>query len=95
MKQKNNHARSKQKRKKLRMKNKMRSIIEKRIQKIEREKKPKGKTIVGNATAHAIDLTNLEYREAIRIAGSNKGIFRNQRQKRKQRRNNPSLYILQ
>lgn len=47
MKQKTNHARSKQKRKKLRLKNRMQSVVEKRNAKRLKEYEPKGKTLVG------------------------------------------------
>ncbi|MBN8668747.1 MAG: hypothetical protein J0M30_14715 [Chitinophagales bacterium] len=92
MKQKNNHARSKRKRKNLRLKNKMRSVHEKRIQKltkaVEAKKKPfktfinkEGELITAKKIARLMDGrgTGDAYDHSHRLRY-------NQRQKRKRRR---------
>ena len=75
-KQKNCHARSKQKRRKLRLKNFWNKVIEKRLAK-KRIKIP-GKTIVGDAIDFAKPLDASFYRR-----GNRKDKTLNQRQKRK------------
>lgn len=83
---KNNHARSKQKRKKLRLKNLLTSIRERLLAKIRKAQKPRGITIVGIAKNHAIDLTGANYglSKSFRDNDFNKTL--NQRQKRKRAR---------
>lgn len=84
---KNNHARSKQKRKKLRLKNFFRSVFDRRLKKRQKAMEPKGKTVVGAAITHALDFTGKNFFAA------NGGWFDhqhamnlNQRQKRKRAR---------
>ncbi len=69
-----NHARTKEKRKQLKLKNFFKRVIENRFEKA--KIKPRGKTIYGNALLAAIDLTG----SCIRYAT---GIRRNQRKRRK------------
>lgn len=76
MKQRNNHARSKQKRKKLRLKNFWNKVIEKRLAK-KRIKIP-GKTITGDAIKQAKPLDARFYRQ-----GNRRDRTLNQRQRRK------------
>lgn len=77
MKQKVNHARSKQKRKALRLKNFFSKVLLKRHQKKIDALKPKGKTIYGKALEAAHRVSHLFN------VGNNHGRYLNQRQKRK------------
>lgn len=90
MKQRNNHARSKRKRKLLRLKNFFKRIITKREQKKIQALKPKGVTIIGNAKDLAISVHELFPNGDYGFMFS-KGhrYIPNQRQKRKLRRQQP------
>jgi len=85
------HARSKQKRRKLRLRNRMQSIQQKRIAKRMKELQPKGKTLIGiDAVRVAIhtnelapkDFSGLYYRAGKYFDHQHK-LRLNQRQKRK------------
>lgn len=94
MNHKNNHARSKQKRKALRLNNRQKHVIEKRLEKLRREHKPKGKTLIlPNNTASARDFA-IPYETMFPNGGwfpqPNKR-YPNQRQKRKRWASNPHL----
>ena len=78
MKQKNNHARSKQKRKALRLKNMQVSIFEKRVKKKMESFKAKGKTFRCDAIDIAVHVDTKFFRH-----GNRRDRTLNQRQRRK------------
>lgn len=81
----NCHARSKQKRKALRQQNRKRHVIDKRLEKLSKATKLKGKTIYGDAIKVAIDMRDLFTTGKLKWnAGNKHGFGLNQRQKRKQ-----------
>lgn len=84
----NNHARSKQKRKALRQANRKRHIMDKRLEKLSKTRKPKGLTIYGNARKYATDPRELFPNGDGNIFNFNnrRGKDLNQRQKRKRAR---------
>lgn len=55
----NNHARTKEKRKKLRLKNFWNRVFDKRREKQQKANEPKGKTFTGPAKRHAIHISML------------------------------------
>ncbi len=77
MKQKVNHARSKQRRKTLRLKNFFKRVMDKRFEKKMEALKPKGTTVYGKAASNAIKV------DASFNRNNHHGRFLNQRQKRK------------
>ena len=81
---KNNHARSKRKRKMLRLKNFIKSVWEKRFAKKKKAAQPKGKSIQGIAINHALDFTG-ERRFLLsgELMDHTRCMHLNQRQKRK------------
>jgi hypothetical protein len=83
-KQKNNHARAKRRIKLLKLKNFCKRVIENRAAKIAKLKKPKGKTLVGEAAKQIPHVTRMQrsfYRRGTM----------NQRQKRKLWRQAPHM----
>lgn len=91
MPQRNNHARSKQKRKALRLKNFTKSVHEKRLQKMARLRRAKGKPLVGEAKAlvpHISVLFPTGYSWNWNTGNRRDKTF-NQRQKRKRFRHEP------
>jgi hypothetical protein len=81
---KNNHARSKQKRKKLRLKNRLKAIWERLISKRHKQYEEKGHTIKG---VRAADVA--VYVRGMTFFDTEHPLRRNQRQKRKKWRNSP------
>lgn len=100
-KQRNNHARSKRKRKFLRLKNKQRSIVEKRLSKITKSKKEKGKTFKKFISENGKTITAKHVAIPIEdlfpdggggfLLDHNHHRSFNQRQKRKRMRQSPHL----
>ena len=93
MRHKNCHARSKQKRKKLRLKNFWAKVFAKRKDKIKKSHEPKGTTMMGEAKKFARPLPNtLPTGDRIRwgfLMDHSHAKNLNQRQKRKLRRQQP------
>lgn len=87
MAQRNNHARSKKKRKLLRLKNLWTHIKEYRLKKVIEANKPKGKTITGEAVKHAVKIGHGMHKHLF-AAGTSPV---NQRQRRKLCAQNPHL----
>lgn len=86
MKQRANHARAKRRIKVLKLKNFCKRVIEKRAMKIAKLRKPKGKTITGEARLQAYPASN-----SYAIFNANRGRRLNQRQKRKVWRSAPHM----
>jgi hypothetical protein len=84
-KQKNNHARAKRRIKLLKLKNFCKRVIENRAAKIAKLKKPKGKTLVGEAAKQIPHVTRMR-----RSFYQHRGTM-NQRQKRKLWRQAPHM----
>lgn len=85
MKQRNNHARSKRKRKFLRLKNFWKRVFSLRLEKKQKSLRIKGKTIFGEAKKQAVLIrSDSFYDHGFKLK-------LNQRQKRKLRRQNPHL----
>lgn len=91
-KQRNNHARSKRKRRLLKLKNFFSRVFDKRSAKMIKANQPKGLTIVGDAKKYATSLEKLfpdgggGY-----LFNPERKKYLNQRQKRKRWRQNPHL----
>lgn len=79
--QKNNHARSKQRRKMLKLKNFFKKVFAKRFEKT--LVKPKGETIEGNAKLNAKNLRVISPDNYRRYLDGSHEVNKNQRQKRK------------
>lgn len=89
MKQKNNHARSKQKRKKLRLKNLMKAIYERAMARRAKNFKPRGETFIATEKVRAKDIAILDRDNAKYDHGH--VLRRNQRQRRKKWRQSPHM----
>lgn len=90
-KQRNSHARSKQKRRALRLKNEQARVISKRHERKMRELAPKGQTIVGKAKEVAMYVGEIPNVRREISWPDTRARYPNQRQKRKKWRSNPHL----